>query len=140
MKVSDNFDLRELVCREHWELIQRATGEVTAFLHPAVVPTLELLRDTTGPISINTWHRNGSRQYSGTRPMDCLEGAAYSMHKLCCAFDGHFKVNPIDVQTHILENQDLYPYITRMEDARITRYWVHMEFGSRDTDIKVFIP
>jgi len=53
-----------------------------------------------------------------------------------------YDATPIKVQKYLLEHQDDFPYIVRMEDAKITKTWLHVEVGKRPLGqkIKVFKP
>jgi len=138
MQISTNFSVKELVDPETVEALgERARNVILPFL-PVV---LEKLREYTGSITVNDYEWGGNFKYSGTRPYTYKKGAAFSSHRYGNTTDCKFKgITPLEVQTYILDNPDDYPHIVRMEDAAITKTWLHIETGFRSGDIKVFKP
>ncbi len=143
MKASDNFTVKELVDPETVNILgDRAINAI----HPFRLITLEQLRkfviEKTGDgITINDYEWGGQFQYSGTRPFTYKKGAKFSTHRYMNTDDCKFKgITPIEVQQHIMDNQDLYPYIVRMENAEITKTWLHIENGYRNGSIIIFNP
>ena len=86
MKISEHFDLRELVPPEMYNK-QNIGDRIFDALNVNAVPVLEQLREEFGPITINTWHNGGSYKNSGLRAPDSPVGARYSAHKMGTAFD-----------------------------------------------------
>lgn len=142
MKISEHFKLQELVSPEIYN--KSSIGDrALDFLNVNAIAALEDLRVDFGPITVNTWHTGGNYKNSGVRAPDCSIGAMYSAHKFGTAFDLKFKDHkPEYVYFHILNNQDKYPYISRMENAEITKTWLHCEFSTnpRKGDILIFNP
>jgi len=138
VNISTNFSIKELVDPETVEALgERARNVILPFL-PV---TLEKLRDFTGPIKVNDYEFGGNFKYSGTRPYTYKKGATFSSHRYGNTADCKFKdLTPVEVQKHIIENQDLYPHIVRMENAEITKTWLHVESGFRSGDIIIFNP
>jgi hypothetical protein len=131
-KVSPHFYIQELVAPE---IIARF-GEHRAanMIHQLAIDTLEQLRADTGEhgIGINNYHAGGDRKYSGLRPPDCPIGAALSGHKFTLCFDmHHYTLPPAVFAKFILDHQESYPYIIRMENPKVTTGWVHIETGWR---------
>ena len=86
MKISDHFDLRELVDPSTFE----NEGEnAINFIDSRIPVLLEKIRQLCGnkPMTINTWHVGGKFQYRGFRPQYVKVGAAKSMHKSGKAVD-----------------------------------------------------
>ena len=142
MKVSEHFDLRELVSPEIY-LKSNITDRAFDFINANAIDVLEQIREEYGPVTINTWHNGGNYKNSGLRAPDTTVGARYSAHKFGTAFDLKFKnTNPVSVYNDILNNQGKYPLIRRMEDANETKTWLHIEVSTleREGDIYTFKP
>lgn len=155
MKLTTNFQLQELV---HPLLYLKLGDRVADWLNPVLPITCQELRDEFGPIIVNDWlwelptpqwvvpsSWNDCYTDSGLRLPHSSTHTAYSSHKGGCAADLKFRdADPEKVQHYILQNQEAYPYITRMEDAALTfvegAEWLHIEVGMRRGDIIVFKP
>lgn len=160
MKVSDHFDIRELV---HPDIYERIGARCLGFIHPSAVPTLEMIRrGIADSITINNWHTGGALKDSGLRlPLvvptqskliNVIQanlhkgdaalyeaivglfkgtGARMSSHRFGCGFDLKFGDTPAPVaHAYILKHQYLFPNIIRMEAIEATPTWVHVEFGA----------
>ena len=142
MNLSTHFTVKELVDPETVE----AMGEERAgnTVHQVLVDTLEDLKDALNgaAIIVNNYEHGGNYKYSGVRPFTYLEGAKFSSHRYCNTADCKFGsgISPIWVQRLILKHQDDFPNIVRMEDAAITKTWLHIETGKRSGPIVVFKP
>ncbi len=138
MKLTTNFQLQELVHKEIYEVCGDRSFD---FLNPLLPITIQALRDEFGPIIINDWLWGGEFVNSGLRYPTSQFGAKLSAHKFGAAADLKFAdADPIQVQAYIHSHPDDYPYITRMEDANITKTWAHIECGGRRGDIIIFQP
>lgn len=141
MKLSEHFSVRELVDPETVD----AMGEERAgnTVDPRLIMALETLRavlDCT-PIIINDYEWGGNFKYSGVRPCTYTKGAKFSSHRYGNTADLKFPaLDPIWVQHFILEHEHEFPHIVRMEDAAITKTWLHIECGDRSGPINVFQP
>ncbi len=90
-----------------------------------VLLTLDDLRETFGPCTINDWIFDGSYSQSGLRTPDAKEYSPTSQHSFGRAMDCKFKnYSADDIRNHILENRLLFPYITFMED---NTSWLHFD-------------
>jgi len=139
-KLSKNFKLKELV---HLDIIERVGIRAADFLHPCLVPTLQVLRDKFGPAVVNGVFNNRTYTNSGLRLPNSSIGAPLSTHRFGNGADVKFKKNtPLAVQNYILNNQDIFPHITRLENAMLTKTWLHLEVGDRKDGetITVFNP
>jgi len=142
MKVSDHFDLRELVSPEIYNrtnILDRAFD----FINVNAPGTLEYIRSIFGSVTINTWHVGGNYKNSGLRSPDSSVGSKYSSHRFGCGFDLKFADStPIDVYNYILSTPESFPFIRRMEDANKTVTWLHIEISTkpRQGDIYTFSP
>ena len=140
MKVSEHFDLRELV---HPDIFNKIGARALDFLNCNAILTLEDLRDNFGPITVNNDHLGGSYKDSGLRMPKGTVGAELSSHRFGTGFDLKFKDHkPEEVYFHILNNQGIYPYISRMENAERTVTWLHVEFctNKHEGEIIIFNP
>jgi hypothetical protein len=146
MKISVNFDIRELVHPDWWtkcgercaDFINCNTGETLE----AIKSTLSNMMDKEESVTINDWMWNGRYKSSGLRLPKGI-GAEFSSHKGGCGFDLKFKRHtPQEAHLFIVQNQELFPYIIRMEHIDATPTWVHIEISTekRIGDIKVFKP
>lgn len=138
MKVSSNFSLEEFV---HPAIFKRVGDRSLDFLHPLLIPTIQALRDKFGSVTVNDWLWKGKFKNSGLRlPLGEL-GASMSSHKFGCAADCKFSdVEPIEVQTYVVRHQKEFPNIVRLENALVTKTWLHVEVGIRHGSVKVFNP
>lgn len=91
------------------------------------------------PVTINNWHIDGQRMYSGYRPHDCPVGARYSQHRFGRASDKILQ--GIDAETarkEILSNSKAFPFIRAME---IDISWLHTDCRPISSDeIMLFKP
>ena len=106
---------------------------------------LETLSDWIGneSITINDYKWNGRFKNSGVRLMSDPVGSALSGHYAWCCTDCKFKERTAQsVQESILDSPNMHPHIVRMENAAITKNWLHIQYGYRmpDEQIIVFNP
>ncbi len=167
MKLTKNFSLTELIHPDIYKN-PAIGSRANDFLHKDLAKTCQLIRDNVGPITINNWAVGGHYVDSGLRmPMHVPShteiahilstekdsekasekliklfkgvGALLSDHKEGCAAD--LKPKDVTVQAlynHILDNQELYPAIVRIENIEKTPTWVHVTVGHRHGRIKIF--
>ena len=134
------FSLQELV---HPSFLTYPDNILWSRFHAPYLATLDSLRDRYGAIVINGVYKGQLYQNSGARPFDTTIGAALSMHKLWAAFDLKFMdLSPEEVMMDILSHEANWGVIGRMEDARQTKTWLHIDFGNRSTTraIHIFKP
>jgi len=139
MNLTTNFQLEELV---HPDIYEKCGDRSADFLHPMLAPTVQDIRDEFGRLIINDWLWGGRFESSGLRLPHGTVGAMLSAHKFGTAADLKFDdADPQQVQSYILTNIDKWPHITRMENAKKTKTWLHLEVGQRTSnDIYVFNP
>lgn len=139
MKLTDNFSLSELV---HPDIIERIGDRAADFLHPQLPTTLQALRDKFGAITVNGTFRGKTFTDSGLRHPKSKVGAKLSSHRFGTAADLKFyEITPIEVQEYIVRHQNEFPAIRRMEDAKVTVTWLHIETTFlRKGNIYVFKP
>lgn len=126
MKISQNFEVEELVDRETWNKYSALSMK---FIDPKLVPILEKIRELCGnkPMNFNDWHRGGKLQYRGYRPASCTVGAPKSMHRQGKAQDFTVKgMSAEAVRNVIRKNSDL---LFSMGLRRIEKSvsWVHID-------------
>ena len=133
----EHFLLQELVGPE----IFKARGDrCWEMLNPALLRTLDLLRKRYGPLTINNWESAGPFQESGMRDFDTPTGAKFSMHKFGCAADLKPKnISPEEMQKDILLHAADYPLLTCMENAAITRTWLHVDVRNHNQPQQIWI-
>ncbi len=139
MKLTPNFQLQEFV---HADIYNVMGDRCVNALNGMLANTCQDLRDEFGPITINDWMWGGKFVYSGLRPPNSDIGAEFSAHRFGFAADLKFKdITAIEVQEAILKERRKFPYIIRIENAKITKTWLHIETSEkRSTDIRVFNP
>jgi len=141
-----NFHVKELVHPLFIE--QHGEGKMIKVLNnyaPFLLLGIEQLKTFIGgnSITINDYKWGGNFESSGLRHHAAPVGAGLSAHYFMCATDCKFKHwNIADLQQQILENAASHPYIVRMEDARSTPTWLHIQWGYRlpGKTINVFKP
>lgn len=144
MKISDNFDIRELVHPDIWDVHKERCID---FININTGDTLEAIKKAMSglvgkeeSVTINDWLWGGSFVNSGIR---YNFGATRSTHRFGCGFDLKYKhITPDKAYSFIIENQKMFPYITRMENIEDTPTWNHIEIGTekRTGDIYIFKP
>lgn len=138
--VSQHFDIREFVAP-------------TIYNHPAIgdrcvhwvnqnlfVTAEQLFLEFADKPIINDWHKGGSRKNQGLRDFHYPEGASYSGHYFGNCMDPTFAKTPVVyVFKYILDHQDKFPFIIRLEPIAKTPTWVHIEVGhyKRLDEIKI---
>ena len=142
MKISNNFTVQELV---HPDII-KVLGEKRAanLVSPRLLQELEHLRNRYGAIRIN----GGRFKNSGIRKASYYTNwgmmtQSYSTHQWGNTADLKFSngIKPAEVYDYILDNPNNFPCIVRMENAHITKTWLHIECGQyREDEIEVFEP
>lgn len=152
-KLTTNFQLQEFIHPWFWVVF----GERSySMLNPLLWMVAQQLRDEYGAITINDWlWKLRTDEYldpaawdrcftdSGLRRLTGGPGAEYSAHRWGYAGDFKFAdADPQQLQSYIMSNQDEFPSIIRMENAEITKTWLHVEVGRRleGTAIEVFNP
>ena len=145
MKVTDHFDIRELV---HPEFIieygEAKMVKVFKSYAPDTLKGIETLREWVDEsIIINDYKWGGSFINSGLRhPSDHL-GSELSGHRFFLCMDCKFDTKTVkEVQESILDNPANHPNIVRMENYRDTPTWLHVQFGRREPNqqMTVFRP
>lgn len=167
MKVSTHLHVEEIM---HPQLIDRfgppLCRKVLKKKRQYLIDTFESIRALVGePCTINDYMyslpykkavRAGHPGYSaiagrrdlfvnsGVRIFSDPVGKALSTHYLWNAFDVKFATaDPVDVQKRIMDKPLDFPYIVRMENAEITKTWLHVEADKirlPDEFIEVFDP
>ena len=112
-----------------------------SFFDPRILMTLDAIRVfLKKPMTVNNWNWGGSREWSGLRIPGSSYYSCYSQHSYGRAID--FVVTGMEaseVQKKLVENEELFPYLTRMEKDRPT--WTHIDCANVDKDgIYVFNP
>lgn len=111
--------------------------------HAPYLMALDRLRERYGRMVINGSFNGQTYTQSGARRFDTTLGAELSLHKFWAAFDTkYYDVTPEEVMMDILANEHLWDVIGRMEDARVTLSWLHLDFGNRrlTNPIHIFKP
>ncbi len=126
MKISEHFDLREVVTPEAYA----ALGDKAIILmDKRIIDVCEELRNYFDePITINNWHSGGQYHESGLRNFDTTTGAKYSQHKYGRALDLKFThVTPEEVRNEIREMFDHFSKFGLTTIEQSTATWVHID-------------
>lgn len=134
-----HFKIQEVV---YPSLAERGEDFAWQFLRPEAIISLDQIREKFGACTVNNYLWGGPRTASGLRPPVGGVGAAMSLHRYGAAFDVvPHKATPIEVYEYILANQDQFPHIRRLENANLTKTWLHFDVANTQTDkIVVFNP
>lgn len=120
-----NFILQELVPPDIYQAMGERGWEL---LDNRALFTLQALRGSLGPITVNNWHAGGSFKESGLRSMTTATGAKFSQHRFGRAFDCKFKdVTPREVRDYVLKHPEAFPYLTTVENTDATPTWFHFD-------------
>ena len=143
-KISDFFDIRELVCREVYNKHKEGAW---AFLDPSLLDNLLYIRQTLNkPIWVNSWMVGGKYSQRGMRCNLCSlvaektkAGALYvsaHIHGKAVDFDVA-GMTASEVRKWVLAHSSLLPHPCRLEDGVS---WVHMDTRNTDevTRVKLF--
>jgi len=142
MKVSNSFDIRELVPEAIWDVY----GERSVwFIDPRTIAFLQELRDILEEIYpkqvsvvVNNWHTGGNRSRSGFRLPTETIGAKFSQHKFGRAVDiqvfvGNSKdrtqLDSKEVSRIIFVNEQrlMAKGLTTVENVEYTKGWNHLD-------------
>jgi len=143
MKLTEHFSVQELV---HPDIIKKLGVERAANLvSPYLLRGIEKLRAKYGPIHVNggNFTNSGMRKASFYKNKLGFIKESYSTHLYGTTADLKFSdTTAIEVYDTILANPDDFPYVIRMENAHITKTWLHIEFGKvrRNGKLEVFNP
>lgn len=173
MNLTNNFTLQELVHPDiynHPAIGERCANWLSPYLAPTLQSIKDNTQDV---ITVNSWSFGGHRIDAGLRlPMikpstyeiqqiilryeDANEranklidlfigvGAYLSGHKYGGSADMQPKLQSArSLWLHIIDNQELYPNIIRVEHIDITPTWVHIDVGDArkpNEKIKIFNP
>lgn len=136
MKISDHFDARELVDPWTWE---RIGARAASFIDPRLLEMLEVLREFTGPIRVNDWHRGGQYRCSGLRGPGCEVGNPYSSHRFGTTADIKTPMPPEGVVAVVFAHPEQFPYVIRVENPVHTPTWTHIECGIRGDGVPIYM-
>ena len=132
MYTPEYFQVQELVPPEVFKVRGHKSWEL---LDSRMLETLDEMRETFGPMVVNTWHSPhlirayGLRQYSGLRTVEFFAhrrgkdkapaeyAASMSQHKYGRAFDALFRDHTAaEVRDYVRTNTDKFKYLTALED------------------------
>ena len=132
------FKIEELVDPETFKL----KGEKSlALLDSRILYSIDCIRKFLNKsITINNWATGGNRNWSGLRTDKSPDYSKHSQHTYGRAIDFVVRgMSAPEVQKMIIDHQDLFPYVTRMEADRPT--WTHIDCANIKYDgIYVFNP
>ena len=90
-----------------------------------------------GTMTINNWVWGGDRMWSGLRTLESKYYSETSQHTFGRAIDCIFsEYSAQEVRTYIIDNPELFPYVTGIEDFN-GMSWVHIDVRNSDL-VKIF--
>lgn len=114
MYITKHFEVQELVSPDIYEVRGPKAIEL---IDERVLITLDKLRETFGPCTVNDWLFSGDFCQSGLRTIEAPEFTQTSQHTFGRAMDCKFRDNSAqEVRLRVIENKPLFPYITFIED------------------------
>lgn len=130
-----HFNVEELVPQHIFELKGLSSIEL---MNPKILDVADTLRELTGvPLTINNWKWGGNRNWSGLRDATSSYYSPTSQHSFGNAIDVVNKhISAHEVRNLILDNTDLFPYVTFLE-CGIS--WVHIDVREGN-GIKLWVP
>ena len=136
VKITKNFSDVEVLPDVLWGYDWRI------FMNPVIINIAQVLRNEFGSITINNKYWGGRFNWSGYRTRTSGVGAKFSQHKFGRALDLKFKdATPIEVQNYIIENEEMFYKLglRRLEDANITKTWLHIDTMSANKFNKIHV-
>jgi len=83
-------------------------------------------------VTINNWHLDGGRSYSGFRPPWCKTGAKWGQHRFGRASDKIIRdISADEARKTILKNRKAFPHIRAME---LGVPWLHTDCRPTKSD------
>ncbi len=99
------------------------------FLDDRLLMTLDFIREMFGETTINNYHWDGNREWSGLRTSDSPYYSSTSQHTFGRAADCIFNEPDVfDIQEYILTHQKNFPFIRGIE-TEVS--WLHIDVGNR---------
>lgn len=133
---SKYFKIEELVSHG---VYKRYGNGAWKFLSPQLLSTIDAIREHFNkPMIINNWCFGGNLQQRGLRANkdELVKGKKdyyVSQHCLGNAVDFNIKnLTPKEVFDEIIKYKHKFPYLTRIEDAKDTPTWVHIDCANVD--------
>jgi hypothetical protein len=140
MQVSKNFDIREFIPPEAFQLL----GDKARWLiDPRLIAVVQGIRDLSDkPVTLNNWHTGGKFKESGFRMPTTGTGAPLSQHRLGRAAD--LKVAgmaPAEVLALIEAKWDTLRALglTTVEDVKLTPTWMHVDVRATGHDTLLIV-
>ena len=102
------------------------------FLDSRAIEMLDKIKErfSNGTVTVNNYHWEGDRQWSGLRTPRSKYFSQYSQHTFGRAFDCVFSdYGAEEVRKYILDNKEEFPLVTRMEKDVS---WLHFDVANVD--------
>ena len=131
---SKYFKIYELV-PEH--IYKRLGEKAWKLLNPNMIKTIDAIKERfpEGTMTINNYHWNGNRNWSGLRTPGSPEYSETSQHSLGNAFDAVFSAYTAEeVRVYVIANPKEFPYLKGIE-TNIS--WFHGDVRNTD-NIELF--
>ena len=127
---SKYFKIHELVPQH---IFQKRGEKSWKYIDERLISSIDTLKEhfSNGTMTINNYHWNGDRNWSGLRTPDSSDYNETSMHSMGKAIDCVFSNYTADeVRMYILQHASFFPYIKGIED---TVSWLHIDVRNEDT-------
>ena len=129
---SKHFLIHELVPKKMYKRYGEAAWR---YIDRDMIADIDKLKEifSNGTMTINNYKFGGSREWSGIRTPESKYYSYGSMHSYGKAFDIVFsEYDAEEVRQYILNNQDKFIAITRMEDGVS---WLHIDKANTNKDV-----
>lgn len=128
LNLSASTYIPEYFCPQEYvsKAVYAAKGNrVLRYIDTRILITSDQLRRKFGPTTINNWHANGNRQYSGLRMSGDPHFSLWSDHSWGRAIDCLFsEYSAQEIRDYIEAHPEEFPHITFIEEGKnIT--WLH---------------
>ena len=129
--VSKYFKIHELVPKKMFEKYGESAWR---YVDRGMIQDIDHLKEVfpKGTMTINSYHWNGDREWSGIRTPESPYYSYGSQHSYANAFDAVFSDYEAEVvRMYILNNQDEFVWITRLEYGVS---WIHADGANTPHD------
>jgi len=138
----NNFVVQEFVPKA---MYQRRGNASIEYMDQRIIAAADLLRDNLRSLghdngfTINNWHLNGARQYSGLRTADSKDFSQTSQHTFGRALDIITATPLAFIHAHIIDNHTIYSNIRFIE---VDINWLHIDCRQNydDSPLKIWSP
>jgi len=121
---SEYFEIHEIVPKKMYEKYGESAWR---YVDRGMIHDMDHLKEvfSKGTMTINNYHWNGDREWSGIRTPESQWYSYGSQHSYANALDAVFShYTAREVREYILDHQDEFVWITRLEEGV---HWLHAD-------------